>query len=555
MEDKREYRHSCKYCKKKFMCGRALGGHMRSHMTMPSTDADEGCPMGKVGNGGDEEAGGSESHKQGAYGLRENPKKSWRFSDSVRLAAKDSRICKDCGKWFPSLRALFGHMRSHSRGKSSQQSFVEGPCVEEQKQMNVVDGHSDNECGLKRRRSKRISRQTASSSVSGFSGVNSSCDIEQEQEDVAISLMMLSRDVWNDTSRENLLDSSDDASASRELRSGFKKEADEENMKHVDADVRPQKKHRNDFFQSQLDVDENGTSRHAFNVSKKAKSDVRSGSYERRNNAVSLNGFKKEPVNDCEELGSEFSDSELERDSFRHGRLNFFASEQGRTAHKSTRHDSSDSSLGKQPFKQARYECTTCNKVFHSYQALGGHRASHKKVKGCFSKIDYSENSSAENNDLLPDQVDTAMAEKKPLIENAKADDEADNGSVKRAKLHQCPMCLKVFASGQALGGHKRSHLFPNGDAEFRENACRPVGIPQQMPVIADLLDLNLPAPHDEEVNGHSEFKSLWGSDDQKRNVIEKKEEAQLAAENSIVSRKRADLHRIRPLPPPCLQV
>ncbi|KAL5059299.1 hypothetical protein RYX36_030903 [Vicia faba] len=36
-----------------------------------------------------------------------------------------------------------------------------------------------------------------------------------------------------------------------------------------------------------------------------------------------------------------------------------------------------------------KLECTTCNKIFHSYQALGGYIASHQKNKGCFaSKID-----------------------------------------------------------------------------------------------------------------------------------------------------------------------
>ncbi|KAH7431810.1 hypothetical protein KP509_08G067600 [Ceratopteris richardii] len=34
----------------------------------------------------------------------------------------------------------------------------------------------------------------------------------------------------------------------------------------------------------------------------------------------------------------------------------------------------------------ARYECTACKRIFKSHQALGGHRASHKKVKGCFAK-------------------------------------------------------------------------------------------------------------------------------------------------------------------------
>lgn len=32
-----------------------------------------------------------------------------------------------------------------------------------------------------------------------------------------------------------------------------------------------------------------------------------------------------------------------------------------------------------------RFECSSCKKVFGSHQALGGHRASHKNVKGCFA--------------------------------------------------------------------------------------------------------------------------------------------------------------------------
>lgn len=33
-----------------------------------------------------------------------------------------------------------------------------------------------------------------------------------------------------------------------------------------------------------------------------------------------------------------------------------------------------------------KYECAACKRSFKSHQALGGHRASHKKVKGCFAK-------------------------------------------------------------------------------------------------------------------------------------------------------------------------
>ncbi|MCD7455093.1 hypothetical protein HAX54_026996 [Datura stramonium] len=35
----------------------------------------------------------------------------------------------------------------------------------------------------------------------------------------------------------------------------------------------------------------------------------------------------------------------------------------------------------KENSSKIKFECTTCNKSFHSYQALGGHRASHKNTK------------------------------------------------------------------------------------------------------------------------------------------------------------------------------
>lgn len=47
----------------------------------------------------------------------------------------------------------------------------------------------------------------------------------------------------------------------------------------------------------------------------------------------------------------------------------------------------SDSESYRDTEKGSRYECMTCNKIFHSYQALGGHRASRTKVKGCFADV------------------------------------------------------------------------------------------------------------------------------------------------------------------------
>lgn len=71
------------------------------------------------------------------------------------------------------------------------------------------------------------------------------------------------------------------------------------------------------------------------------------------------------------------------------------------------------------------YECKTCNRQFASFQALGGHRASHKKPKTHYTNDD--------NN---------------PSEENVS----------KRSKTHGCSICGLEFPIGQALGGHMRRH-------------------------------------------------------------------------------------------------
>ncbi|KAL3833106.1 hypothetical protein ACJIZ3_007842 [Penstemon smallii] len=84
---------------------------------------------------------------------------------------------------------------------------------------------------------------------------------------------------------------------------------------------------------------------------------------------------------------------------------------------------------------RGKYKCETCNKLFRSYQALGGHRASHKRIK--------------------------AAAESKG-VENSGGGSKAAV-VVEEEKVHECPFCHRVFSSGQALGGHKRSHFVGAG--------------------------------------------------------------------------------------------
>ncbi|MED6207851.1 hypothetical protein PIB30_039488 [Stylosanthes scabra] len=71
------------------------------------------------------------------------------------------------------------------------------------------------------------------------------------------------------------------------------------------------------------------------------------------------------------------------------------------------------------------FECKTCNRQFSSFQALGGHRASHKKPR---------------------------------LTNGEDSSSDGSHGSPAKPKTHECSVCGLEFAIGQALGGHMRRH-------------------------------------------------------------------------------------------------
>ena len=123
-----------------------------------------------------------------------------------------------------------------------------------------------------------------------------------------------------------------------------------------------------------------------------------------------------------------------------------------------------------------RFECSSCKKVFGSHQALGGHRASHKNVKGCFAiaKID--------DNDRDRNDIVLEVSEKKMATE-------LGSGS---SGGHKCSVCRRVFSSGQALGGHKRCHW-----EKFEDDPEAPLSI-RALSSINGGLDLNFPATLEE---------------------------------------------------------
>ncbi|OWM68937.1 zinc finger protein ZAT5-like [Punica granatum] len=151
------------------------------------------------------------------------------------------------------------------------------------------------------------------------------------------------------------------------------------------------------------------------------------------------------------------------------------------------------------------YECKTCNRVFPSFQALGGHRASHSKPTKA-------------NGMLLEDQ----------LINRTRDHDHHQEGQIYRTnlspgptpvlglpgmslgartgKVHECSVCGLEFASGQALGGHMRRHRSSSALMNSDEPAvsARPDDL-NQKPRKFLALDLNLPAPEEDD-DGDSIF-------------------------------------------------
>jgi hypothetical protein len=115
------------------------------------------------------------------------------------------------------------------------------------------------------------------------------------------------------------------------------------------------------------------------------------------------------------------------------------------------------------------YECKTCSRTFPSFQALGGHRASHKRPRAAMAMVELQKKA-------------TATPPPRECLEEAQF----------KAKIHECSVCGLEFMSGQALGGHMRRHRAASTSTtvDSQHVEIKPRDILS--------LDLNLPAPEDD---------------------------------------------------------
>ncbi|CAA6661775.1 unnamed protein product [Spirodela intermedia] len=125
------------------------------------------------------------------------------------------------------------------------------------------------------------------------------------------------------------------------------------------------------------------------------------------------------------------------------------------------------------------FECKTCNRRFPSFQALGGHRASHKKPR-------------------LGGEQHGQAASPVPVAVPGKP------------RVHECSICGLEFSIGQALGGHMRRHRAAPTASGRRHRRRRATGEPAVVGEkrtelgLALELDLNLPPS-----NSEADFRSL----------------------------------------------
>ncbi|PIA50208.1 hypothetical protein AQUCO_01300741v1 [Aquilegia coerulea] len=388
-------KRTCKLCYKTFSNGRALGGHMRSHMVKlqtspplplppppppPSSHASSHLHL-QLEDGSDSTSTTSspssyeEEDKGLSYGLRENPKKSFRLVDPEF----SSFVVVDAGSVVQDRESETESSKNPSR-RRSKRNRKSG--LAEQHLQN----HQEHESMMMMMKKQQLQPNKLSKSITIESLIEpepvSSVSDTTPEEDVAWCLMMLSRGI---------------RTRKREVEQEEEDEEEDEEQKPED---------------------------------------------------------DEEEEEEEEEKSIEESDEDLEEIKIRVKR------------------------------SRGKYQCGTCKKFFRSYQALGGHRASHKKIKSC--------------NITTPSSSSVARLNQETEYEN-----EGNVGSaatvpntpiVVDRRIHECPVCFRVFGSGQALGGHKRSHI--TGSTSITQQPIRPNNSTR---FNNNLIDLNLPAPMEDE--------------------------------------------------------
>uniref|UniRef100_A0A1J3CBY2 Zinc finger protein ZAT9 n=1 Tax=Noccaea caerulescens TaxID=107243 RepID=A0A1J3CBY2_NOCCA len=382
MEEKgKEKQFVCRFCNKNFPSGKSLGGHIRIHTTEYSVSYNR-------------------------KGLKKHPKKKKkkkkkRLVDEREIKAlkqQQQHCCRECGKGFISLKGLCAHMDCHSEGK---------------KMLRDIQSDTETSSPPSRERSKRVMRE--SDSVSLSSGSSSSVSEIDQDDNAALTLIMLYRhSKGHNLVASSVAESSENNSVILETKSS----PSGEKLVKMFSDVKIQ-----ELESDKVAVDQQLRSADDDNGALLCDSDSSDSDY-------FMNGPKK-------------SDSDI----------------------------SVDQSLNNTGVVGSGFRNTDELRVKE-----GGSKYELSKRKRVLTS--YESDSCAETSSKIHRSSDT----KSPMAKKGV-------GAKKKREGHECPICFRVFKSGQALGGHKRSHSFaPNQEHRIEQQ--------HQLAEMHhhDQFDLNLPA-------------------------------------------------------------
>ncbi|CAO2042642.1 unnamed protein product [Urochloa humidicola] len=158
------------------------------------------------------------------------------------------------------------------------------------------------------------------------------------------------------------------------------------------------------------------------------------------------------------------------------------------------------------PASNKRHVCPTCGKWFSTYQALGGHMSSHVKAKAGAAAVHEELAAAQARHNILAHRTLSGGGGGLVLAAGAAGagagwgqqglhlqDVHHQPPALMAATVpHVCFECRMTFPSGQALGGHKRKHWFPEKhQAKAAASAAEPAAPPPAA----------VPAPRDFDLN------------------------------------------------------